>query len=168
MFPFSRCIYFIFGFLRLVSEGMAAAATKSKFIGIRSLAFRAFHVMSLVRVFTESKERKELFEIIIINYRYLMFLSNQFIEVPAEKTWAFCLTSPSERYPTPTPMRRLNKLVSAAKNLTPSTSLRPWTYYILFGLLAVAGMGISEVIHLAHHRWQWIQTEFFSERPIRK
>jgi len=44
----------------------------------------------------------------------------------------------------------IEQLLNAAKNLTPSTSLRPWTYYTLFGLLAVTGMRISEVIHLEH------------------
>lgn len=39
-------------------------------------------------------------------------------------------------------------LLNAAKNLLPLTSLRPWTYYTLFGLMAVTGMRISEVIHL--------------------
>lgn len=42
----------------------------------------------------------------------------------------------------------IEQLLNAAKNLPPSTSLRPWTYYTLFGLLTVTGMRISEVIHL--------------------
>jgi integrase len=40
-------------------------------------------------------------------------------------------------------------LLNAAKNLPPLTSLRPWTYYTLFGLMAVTGMRISEIIQLA-------------------
>ena len=44
----------------------------------------------------------------------------------------------------------IEQLLNAAKNLPPSTSLRPWTYYTLFGLLAVTGMRISEVIHLEY------------------
>ncbi len=44
----------------------------------------------------------------------------------------------------------IERLLNAAKNLPPSTSLRPWTYYTLFGLLAVTGMRISEVIHLEY------------------
>jgi integrase len=42
----------------------------------------------------------------------------------------------------------IQKLMNAAWNLLPSTALRPWTYYSLFGLLAVTGMRISEVIRL--------------------
>ena len=44
----------------------------------------------------------------------------------------------------------IEQFLNAAKNLLPSTSLRPWTYYTLFGLLAVTGMRISEVIHLEY------------------
>jgi integrase/recombinase XerD len=46
--------------------------------------------------------------------------------------------------------KEIEQLLNAAKNLPPSTSLRPWTYYTLFGLLAVTGMRISEVIHLEY------------------
>lgn len=42
----------------------------------------------------------------------------------------------------------IEQILNAAKNLSPSKGLRPWTYYTLFGLLAVTGMRISEVIHL--------------------
>jgi integrase/recombinase XerD len=42
----------------------------------------------------------------------------------------------------------IEQLLFAAKNLSPSTSLRPWTYYTLFGLMPVTGMRISEVIRL--------------------
>ncbi len=42
----------------------------------------------------------------------------------------------------------IEQLLKAAKNLPPATGLRPLTYYTLFGLLAVTGMRISEVIHL--------------------
>ncbi|MDP2646068.1 MAG: tyrosine-type recombinase/integrase [Desulfobacterales bacterium] len=42
----------------------------------------------------------------------------------------------------------IQKLLEAARNLPPSTGLRPWTYYSLFGLMAVTGMRISEVIRL--------------------
>jgi integrase/recombinase XerD len=44
--------------------------------------------------------------------------------------------------------KEIEQLLNAAKNLPPSASLRPWTYYTLFGLLAVTGMRISEVICL--------------------
>jgi integrase len=42
----------------------------------------------------------------------------------------------------------IEQLLNAAKNLPPLTSLRPWTYYTLFGLVSVTGMRIREVIHL--------------------
>jgi integrase/recombinase XerD len=43
---------------------------------------------------------------------------------------------------------QIDKILTAAKNLPPTTGLRPWTYYTLFGLMVVTGMRISEVIHL--------------------
>jgi integrase/recombinase XerD len=42
----------------------------------------------------------------------------------------------------------IDQVLKAAKNLPPSTGLRPWTYYTLFGLMATTGMRVSEVIHL--------------------
>lgn len=42
----------------------------------------------------------------------------------------------------------IQHLLKAARDLPPSTGLRPWTYYSLFGLMAVTGMRISEVIRL--------------------
>jgi integrase len=42
----------------------------------------------------------------------------------------------------------IKHILKAAINLPPSTGLRPWTYCSLFGLMAVTGMRISEVIHL--------------------
>ena len=42
----------------------------------------------------------------------------------------------------------IQNLLEAARNLPPSTGLRPLTYYSLFGLMAVTGMRISEVIRL--------------------
>jgi len=44
---------------------------------------------------------------------------------------------------------QIQQLLMAARNLLPATGLRPHTYYTLFGLMAVTGMRISEVIHLA-------------------
>jgi len=44
----------------------------------------------------------------------------------------------------------IQHLLKAAKNLPPSTGLRPWAYYSLFGLMAVTGMRISEIIRLDH------------------
>lgn len=45
---------------------------------------------------------------------------------------------------------QIQRLLKAARNLPPSTGLRPWTYYSLFGLMAVTGMRIGEVIRLDH------------------
>ena len=44
----------------------------------------------------------------------------------------------------------IHQILKAARNLPPLTGLRPWTYYSLFGLMAVTGMRISEVIRLDH------------------
>jgi integrase len=44
--------------------------------------------------------------------------------------------------------QEIQQLLKAARNLPPSTGLRPWTYYTLLGLMAVTGMRVSEVIHL--------------------
>jgi integrase/recombinase XerD len=42
----------------------------------------------------------------------------------------------------------IQRLLAAAKRLSPSGGLRPWTYHCLFGLLAVSGLRISEAIKL--------------------
>ena len=42
----------------------------------------------------------------------------------------------------------IQQILKAARDLPPTTGLRPWTYYSLFGLMAVTGMRISEVIRL--------------------
>ena len=42
----------------------------------------------------------------------------------------------------------IQQILKAARNLPPSTGLRPCSYYILFGLMAITGMRISEVIRL--------------------
>jgi integrase len=42
----------------------------------------------------------------------------------------------------------LDQLLDATTHLRPKTSLRPLTYYMLFGLLAATGMRISEAMHL--------------------
>jgi integrase len=44
----------------------------------------------------------------------------------------------------------IQQILKAARNLPPSTGLRPWTYYSLFGLMAVTGMRIGEIIRLDH------------------
>ena len=42
----------------------------------------------------------------------------------------------------------IQQILKAARDLPPSAGLRSWTYYSLFGLMAVTGMRISEVIRL--------------------
>ncbi len=42
----------------------------------------------------------------------------------------------------------IQQILKAARELPPSTGLRRWTYYSLFGLMAVTGMRISEIIRL--------------------
>ena len=46
----------------------------------------------------------------------------------------------------------IQDLLAAAKMLRPSGGLRPWTYHCLFGLLAVTGLRISELIYLKRPR----------------
>jgi integrase len=42
----------------------------------------------------------------------------------------------------------IQRLLKASTMLRPERGLRPWTYYTIFGLLAVTGMRVGEVIHL--------------------
>ena len=42
----------------------------------------------------------------------------------------------------------IRRLLEAAKNMRATHSLQPWTYYCLFGLLAVTGLRISEALNL--------------------
>jgi integrase/recombinase XerD len=42
----------------------------------------------------------------------------------------------------------IRSLLNASLRLAPANGLRPWTYYCLFGLLAVAGLRISEALSL--------------------
>jgi integrase len=44
----------------------------------------------------------------------------------------------------------INALLAAALGLPPADGLRRWTYHYLFGLIAVTGMRLSEVIGLQH------------------
>ena len=44
--------------------------------------------------------------------------------------------------------QEIQRLLAAAKSLSPAIGLRPWTYHCLFGLLAVSGLRISEAIKL--------------------
>jgi integrase len=43
---------------------------------------------------------------------------------------------------------QIQRLLGAAKALSPTGGLRPWTYHCLFGLLAVTGLRISEALNL--------------------
>ena len=45
----------------------------------------------------------------------------------------------------------IRSLLNAALRLAPSNGLRPWTYHCLFGILAVAGLRISEALSLRLH-----------------
>jgi integrase len=49
----------------------------------------------------------------------------------------------------------IQQLLKAALNLPSTYSLRPWTYYCLFGLLAVTGMRISEALNLKAKDVDW-------------
>ena len=51
----------------------------------------------------------------------------------------------------------IRQLLHAAKSLPSMYSLRPWTYYCLFGLLAVTGMRIGEAVNLQSHDVDWSQ-----------
>lgn len=42
----------------------------------------------------------------------------------------------------------IQHLLEAALDLAPTTVLRPWTYYVLLGLLSVTGLRISEALNL--------------------
>lgn len=44
--------------------------------------------------------------------------------------------------------QEIQKLLAAARKLSPHQGLRPWTYHCLLGLLAVAGLRISEALQL--------------------
>jgi integrase/recombinase XerD len=49
----------------------------------------------------------------------------------------------------------IQQLLKAAQNLPATYSLKPWTYHCLFGLLAVAGMRISEAFNLQVKDVDW-------------
>jgi integrase len=51
----------------------------------------------------------------------------------------------------------LSELLKAARNLPPSTGLRPHTYATLFGLLACTGLRVSEAVKLARSDIDWQQ-----------
>jgi integrase/recombinase XerD len=49
----------------------------------------------------------------------------------------------------------VSRLLAAARNLSATYDLRPWTYYCFFGLLAVTGMRLSEALNLACEDIDW-------------
>lgn len=49
----------------------------------------------------------------------------------------------------------IQSLLKAAQQLPPTTGLRRWTYYTLFGVLAVTGLRISEVLALQDADIDW-------------
>jgi len=49
----------------------------------------------------------------------------------------------------------IRSLVQAALNRPSIVSLQPWTYYCIFGLLAVTGMRVSEVLNLRCEHIDW-------------
>ena len=51
----------------------------------------------------------------------------------------------------------IRQLLKAAQNLPSTSSLKPWTYYCLFGLLAVTGMRISEALNLQTKDVDWFE-----------
>ena len=70
----------------------------------------------------------------------------------------------------------IQRLLAAAKSLSPAGALRPWTYHCLFGLLAVSGLRISEAIKLPaarcgfqprtpHHSPSQVQQDPFDSAP---
>src|ERR1700730_9142057 len=49
----------------------------------------------------------------------------------------------------------IRQLLKAARTLPPTYNLKPWTYYCLFGLLAVTGMRVSEALNLQLKDVDW-------------
>lgn len=49
----------------------------------------------------------------------------------------------------------IRKLLAAAQSLRSTSTLNPWTYYCLFGLLATTGMRISEALNLQTKDVDW-------------
>lgn len=51
--------------------------------------------------------------------------------------------------------QEIRALLKAAKNRTSIDPLRPWTYYCLFGLLAVTGLRLGEALNLRTEDMDW-------------
>lgn len=51
--------------------------------------------------------------------------------------------------------QEIRKLLNAARNLRSTSTLKPWTYSCLFGLLATTGMRISEALNLRATDIDW-------------
>jgi len=67
------------------------------------------------------------------------------IEVPPQGLLPF---RPQRAHPYLYSDDEIQKLLEAAKNLSPVDGLRPWSYHCLFGLLAVTGLRIGEARRL--------------------
>jgi integrase/recombinase XerD len=52
----------------------------------------------------------------------------------------------------------IRSLLKAALNLVTPHKLQPWTYYCLFGLLAVSGMRLGEALDLKSHDVDWSES----------
>jgi len=50
---------------------------------------------------------------------------------------------------------QIHHLLKAAKNMPATHTLQPWTYYCLFGILAVTGLRISEALNLQSSDVDW-------------
>lgn len=51
----------------------------------------------------------------------------------------------------------VRRLLKAARQLSPTDSLRPWTYHCLLGLLAATGMRLGEAVNLQLQDADWAQ-----------
>ncbi len=52
----------------------------------------------------------------------------------------------------------IGRLLEAARNLVTLHKLQPWTYYCLFGLLAVSGMRLGEALNLQPQDVDWSES----------
>jgi integrase/recombinase XerD len=52
----------------------------------------------------------------------------------------------------------IRRLLEAARSLVTPHKLQPWTYYCLFGLLAVSGMRLGEALNLRPHDANWSES----------